>query len=433
MQEYSHLARLIQRFLLPYIRTLTPKLTQGTDTTVPATAENEDDEYVAHEQKAVQDQNLVQAYLATSDVLEWLGKFCCNAFTICDAEFRPVGLGVFPEAAMINHSCRPNCHVLFDGLRLQLRSIKKLRKEEEVTISYIELASTSAERRAALRNGYFFQCSCPACCTTATDEMHILEKELTALVCPKKDCKESLYTSCIPPSSASEADGDSTQTPGKTLFRCCSCDFEETVVNEDGTDAQQQTFLEGKDHQQRGSKAASPKAQTIKGASPPPSLAALLDVLAEARQQRDDGNKHRSAGMLKEAQLELETAFSKFNKCAGNTNVERFRVACSLAHLCVDLGDWEKAASYYSSTLPGYKLIYPPNHPLIGLQFAAHGKLALHLNQLKQAYQSLNQAVEILKITHGRAHSLVQELSQLVCQVQIEIQHSSYDLDDLSQ
>ncbi len=42
-----------------------------------------------------------------------LARLACNGLTISDAELRPVGVGVFPVVAALNHSCDPNCVAIF--------------------------------------------------------------------------------------------------------------------------------------------------------------------------------------------------------------------------------------------------------------------------------------------------------------------------------
>lgn len=44
-----------------------------------------------------------------------LSRFACNAHTICDEELRPMGTGLYPLAAMANHSCDPSCMQSFSG------------------------------------------------------------------------------------------------------------------------------------------------------------------------------------------------------------------------------------------------------------------------------------------------------------------------------
>ncbi len=65
-------------------------------------------------------------------------------------------MGLYPVGAMVNHSCTPNAMQSFAGRRIVFRAIRPIAAGDEVTISYVELAATRAERRAALLAGYCF-------------------------------------------------------------------------------------------------------------------------------------------------------------------------------------------------------------------------------------------------------------------------------------
>jgi len=42
------------------------------------------------------------------DIATLLAILNCNGFTICTPEFIMIGTGLYPEAAIFNHSCEPN-------------------------------------------------------------------------------------------------------------------------------------------------------------------------------------------------------------------------------------------------------------------------------------------------------------------------------------
>lgn len=50
-----------------------------------------------------------------------LCSFQCNNFGITDDLLMPIGAGVFPAGAILNHSCDPNCVVTyaFDAVTMQ--------------------------------------------------------------------------------------------------------------------------------------------------------------------------------------------------------------------------------------------------------------------------------------------------------------------------
>ncbi|KAI8057672.1 hypothetical protein BDF22DRAFT_661903 [Syncephalis plumigaleata] len=75
-----------------------------------------------------------------------------------DDRYYPVGVGVYPMASLLNHSCRPNCTYRFDGVQLQVVARQSIRPGEELTISYIDWIYGPVERRQ-----YYFKCQCPRC------------------------------------------------------------------------------------------------------------------------------------------------------------------------------------------------------------------------------------------------------------------------------
>lgn len=50
-----------------------------------------------------------------------LARFACNNHTICDDELRPLGVGIYPLGALVNHDCRPNCVQTFAGRNIVFR------------------------------------------------------------------------------------------------------------------------------------------------------------------------------------------------------------------------------------------------------------------------------------------------------------------------
>jgi SET and MYND domain-containing protein len=54
-------------------------------------------------------------------IAQLLARFACNNHTICDEELRPIGVGLYPLGALINHSCRPNCAQSFQGPAIVFR------------------------------------------------------------------------------------------------------------------------------------------------------------------------------------------------------------------------------------------------------------------------------------------------------------------------
>ncbi len=71
-----------------------------------------------------------------------------------------VGYAYDTVTAMINHSCDPNAILFFEGRELRLRSLKKIVRNSQISISYIDPTLTVASRQTFLKREYFFDCRC---------------------------------------------------------------------------------------------------------------------------------------------------------------------------------------------------------------------------------------------------------------------------------
>ncbi|KAF8059148.1 hypothetical protein HT031_005320 [Scenedesmus sp. PABB004] len=74
-------------------------------------------------------------------------------------------LGVWPAAAMANHSCAPNAHAMLLGDRLVVRAAEALAAGEQVFLSYLgpQLFAPAGVRRAELAAQWGFECGCARC------------------------------------------------------------------------------------------------------------------------------------------------------------------------------------------------------------------------------------------------------------------------------
>ena len=75
------------------------------------------------------------------------------------------GRGIFPEAAWMNHDCRPNTHYHFDHelMRQHVHATRIIEAGEELTDSYIEVLQSREDRRDTLEWSWGFKCTCRQC------------------------------------------------------------------------------------------------------------------------------------------------------------------------------------------------------------------------------------------------------------------------------
>lgn len=86
--------------------------------------------------------------------------------------------------SILDHSCKPNAVATFDGPEISIRLIEDIPELDwsKIKISYIDILNLPAERRAELKNSYYFDCDCERC----KDET--LEPKMLAGACPKAEC-----------------------------------------------------------------------------------------------------------------------------------------------------------------------------------------------------------------------------------------------------
>ncbi|KAJ3084362.1 hypothetical protein HDU99_001591, partial [Rhizoclosmatium hyalinum] len=96
-----------------------------------------------------------------------LCKISCNAVGISHpSTFEDCGVALFPETiAKANHSCVPNCTLLFDlpSASARLIALQDITPDTELTISYIDAADPFPIRQKDLQSRYHFTCTCPLC------------------------------------------------------------------------------------------------------------------------------------------------------------------------------------------------------------------------------------------------------------------------------
>uniref|UniRef100_UPI00358E3E85 histone-lysine N-methyltransferase Smyd1-like n=1 Tax=Myxine glutinosa TaxID=7769 RepID=UPI00358E3E85 len=89
---------------------------------------------------------------------------------------KPVGMGLFLLASLLNHSCAPNCCIVFNNgkyeanntmyhspARLEVRALFPIKENDELTISYVCFLFSGEERNTFLKEHFSIDCSCLCC------------------------------------------------------------------------------------------------------------------------------------------------------------------------------------------------------------------------------------------------------------------------------
>uniref|UniRef100_A0A7N6AB10 [histone H3]-lysine(4) N-trimethyltransferase n=1 Tax=Anabas testudineus TaxID=64144 RepID=A0A7N6AB10_ANATE len=111
---------------------------------------------------------------------ELFAQVNCNGFTIEDEELSHLGSAVFPDVALMNHSCSPNVIVTYKGTVAEVRAVKEINPGEEIFNSYIDLLYPTEDRRERLLDSYFFTCQCTECTTKSKDKAKMEIKKLSS-------------------------------------------------------------------------------------------------------------------------------------------------------------------------------------------------------------------------------------------------------------
>ncbi|KAI9372090.1 hypothetical protein BJX61DRAFT_543038 [Aspergillus egyptiacus] len=116
------------------------------------------------------------------DIISTFGaQLDVNSFNMTNAVYDRIGLYLHSFAGFMNHSCDYNCVVGFDGPELYVKAIRRIRRNEQVFISYVDATNPVHRRQKELRERYFFECECTKCSSeiTASPDPNITEEEQT--------------------------------------------------------------------------------------------------------------------------------------------------------------------------------------------------------------------------------------------------------------
>ena len=90
----------------------------------------------------------------------------CNSHTLYAhdrSSLVPVGIAVYVQGSAFNHSCVPSAEFCNVGTSLVVRSLRRVRAGEEITVSYVPTTMTLEERRRCLEGQFKFSCVCARC------------------------------------------------------------------------------------------------------------------------------------------------------------------------------------------------------------------------------------------------------------------------------
>lgn len=256
---------------------------------------------------------------ALEDLVKVLCCLACNDFSIWDELILPLGLGVYPLGALLNHSCEPNC-VLYYAPKTHaqvIRTIRHVKEGEELCHPYIDLACTTPERRAKLDASYHFRCDCSRCAAGTLDH------------------------------------------------------------------------------------------RLASGTAEPPSHSQYLQGVVGLQSAEDSKELRDACNILQGVEREWRAARDP-------VDLKLLSLHSKLLQGWLELGEAEAAIEACRQLVEGYRVIYPPAHPLLGLQLYTLGNLEVDAGDRSAGERHLLEARGILTITHGEASRMVQGLDVLL-------------------
>ncbi|KAF2155955.1 SET domain-containing protein [Myriangium duriaei CBS 260.36] len=122
-----------------------------------------------------------------------------NRFTVRSSNGARNKMGLFPKAARLNHSCRPNVFHRHNHYinRLTIHALTDIDPGTEICTSYIDIVHPTQERRRLLRH-WGFKCTCDLCRSRNSANEHRRGKLETLVSRAKRDAAERSQKTNVP-------------------------------------------------------------------------------------------------------------------------------------------------------------------------------------------------------------------------------------------
>ena len=310
------------------------------------------------------------------EAIDHLCRFGCNNFSVWEEGLFPVGEGTFPFGSLLNHSCQPNSVLMYLGGKQVVRAMEPIGVGEEITISYVDTAHAMANRGRLLADKYFFTCRCPSC--------------VDPLV---QGCEQ--YTAGFLSTTQSHMDERNKKIEERRLSDLL---FKDITWISERVSGGQLAFYEAR---QRWISEWS-KANGVEEDALAPTGAEADEVMAERMKEFESLEKE---GEQISFWVEQEWRWRKALKTRLQTlhplHVGNIAPLNRLMQMYIDLSKWEDAAPFCRQVLLIYTFLYPPHHPLVGLQWFTLAKVLWNSYQADEAKLALRMAKECLLHTHS--------------------------------
>lgn len=290
------------------------------------------------------------------DLFNMLCRFTSNNFAVTDPLMSSLGAGAYPVGALLNHSCVANCVMSYEP-ETHVQVVRCLRDVEagEELTHHYVDAANTTEDRQRELGDYHFVCRCARCVGGA----------LPAAAA----------------GSGAGASGDASQFAGLD------------------------DKLEGTADGIRLSRAPSDPRRDA-------ALATATKLVASAKSgaMADDIAAERRS---------LESAVEVYRRYLHPLNVAGLSARTSLLHAMLLEGDMRAAVRVCEEIVHAYAVIYPPNHPMLGLQLWTLGDLYRGMSSAEgggavKCAEVMQRAQQSLTVSYGAEHEFVKGLADIV-------------------
>ncbi|KAK2535616.1 Smyd2 [Columba guinea] len=274
----------------------------------------------------------------------------CNGFTIEDEELSHLGSAIFPDVALMNHSCCPNVIVTYKGTLAEVRAVKEIEPGEEVFTSYIDLLYPTEDRNDRLRDSYFFNCDCRECVTKEKDKEKLEIRKLND-----------------PPSAETVRD---------------MIKYARNVIEE---------FRRAK-HYKYILCLATLACCLMRGHL----FIWVLDFLIPPSE------------LLEICELSLDKMGAVFE----DSNVYMLHMMYQAMGVCLYVQDWEGALRYGQKIIRPYSKHYPSYSLNVASMWLKLGRLYMALENRAAGVKALKRAIAIMEVAHGKDHPYISEIKK---------------------
>lgn len=407
---------------------------------------------------------------ADTVLLPIITAFQSNNFALTNGLLVASGAGVYPLGALLNHSCEPNCVIIYESRRKgepcdqrgpagsddagtasaslypdsfdhiqTIRTLRPVAAGEELTHAYIDIASVTRARRRHLAERYYFHCQCARCTRDERPDAgpdafeSFLERDIDLnqlpediLECDAEEGKEGTETdskTSKTPTQASPSDSASTLPTDRraALLRANRFWLDATRIHladhADGATAEAIALEEA---------ARARREQTLLAAALQLRLTHLHPYCVQVMSTQA---KLMHAALINSdlhaAASACDQLCRKYRVIYGDAHTRRAEIeavrrrreqdttdAANRPFASVAAAAANPHAEEEDDDDPDDVSEYPslPTHPLLGLQLYTLGSIHSELGSTQLARDTFRAALRILEVTHGERHPLVRAL-----------------------